>query len=469
MKEEIMDEQGTVRGPNSAGRRTQRRMFQGMMGVFGIALAFSAVFPALTRAQEAGEELLDAPIAIVADRVILMSEWEAQINLMAMQMKRNINDPVVRDSLAPAILEQMINDELILIQAERDTLLKVTADDINQALEEHISSLRGQFSSEEEFQSELANEGLTEGELRLRYRVDVRNQLLKQKLIQRKLGEVSVSNGEVREFFASYKDSLPVQPEGIKLAHILMPVEASEKTVDSTRALITSILGKIQNGLSFEDAARQYSQDVTGQTGGDLGWFGHGDMVPAFEDAAFALVPGQVSGVVRTRYGFHLIKCLEKSADKVHAAHILLSLNPTEADSAATLARADSVATAARNGGDYCQLAQKYSQDEESQKNCGELGWYPVAEMFPEFKQALADAKAGDIIGPVSTQFGWHILRVLDRRSEHTLDLTDDWDSIKELARREKTNRVVSAWIADIRAETYVDIRPQKEHEHLTP
>jgi peptidyl-prolyl cis-trans isomerase SurA len=233
--------------------------------------------------------------------------------------------------------------------------------------------------------------------------------------------------------------------------------------------LITQILSKIDNGLDFGDAARQYSQDLTAENGGDLGWFGHGDMVPAFENATFALVPGQVSGVVRTRYGFHLIKCLEKSADRVHACHILLSLAPTAADSTATYLRADSVATAARNGADYCLLAQTYSQDEESQKNCGELGWYPVAEMFPEFKQALADAKIGDIVGPVSTQFGWHILRVLDRRSEHALTLKDDWDAIKDMARREKTNRVVNDWIEGIRAETYVDIRSQREHEHLTP
>jgi peptidyl-prolyl cis-trans isomerase SurA len=386
-----------------------------------------------------------------------------------MQTRRDINDPAIRDSVAPAILEQMINDELILIQAERDTLLKVTPDEISQALEEHISGLRSQFATEEEFQSELAREGLTERDLRLRYRRDVRNQILKQRLIQRKLGEVSVSNGEVREFYSTYKDSLPIQPEGIKLAHILMPVEASAETVDSARATITRILSEIQNGLEFGAAARQYSQDLTAEAGGDLGWFGRGDMVPTFENAAFALVPGQISGVVRTRYGFHLVKCLEKTADRVHAGHILLSLTPAAADSAATFARADSVATAAREGGDYCLLAQTYSQDEESQKNCGELGWYPVAEMFPEFKQALVSAKVDDLVGPVSTQFGWHVLRVLGRRSERSLDLTEDWDSIKEMARREKTSRVVSEWIEGIRAETYIDVRSQRQHERLSP
>lgn len=414
-------------------------------------------------------ELLDEPIAIVADRVILRSEWEAQVMLMAMQMRRQTTDPVVRDSIAPAILEQMINDELILIQAERDTTLTVTADEIDAALTQHIQSLRDQFKSEDEFQSELAKEGLTERDLRVRYRRDVRNQLLKQKLIQRKLGEVSVSNGEVREFYSSYRDSLPVQPDAIKLAHILMPVRVSDETETAARLQITQILQQIHDGMSFEDAAKQYSQDMTASSGGDLGWFGRGDMVPSFEEAAFNLAPGQVSGVVRTRYGLHLIQCVEKSGTRVHARHILIRLAPSAADSTRVYALADSVATVAKNGGNFCALAQQFSEDEESQKNCGELGWYPIQEMFPEFKAALTNAKIGDIVGPVSTQFGWHILQVLDRKSSKPFTLTDDWDAIKEMARREKTNKVVSDWIQTIRAETYVDVRATSAHEEIKP
>jgi peptidyl-prolyl cis-trans isomerase SurA len=428
-----------------------------------IALAGTLAEPA------AAAELLDEPIAVVADRVILRSEWEAQVMLLALQSRKSVDDPVIRDSLGPAILEQMINDELILIQAERDTTLKVESSEIDQALAQHIQSLRDQFGTEEEFQRELASEGMTERDLRVRYRRDVRNQLLKQKLIQRKLNEVAVSNGEVREFFAKYQDSLPIQPAGIKLAHILIPVEVSPATEDSARMLVTSILEQVLNGLDFGEAAKQYSQDMTAQSGGDLGWFGRGDMVPAFEQAAMALAPGQVSGVVRTRYGLHLIKCEEKSGSRVHARHILIPMTPSLADSARVYQLADSIATVAKNGGDFCALAQEFSQDAESQKNCGELGWYPIDEMFPEFKEALTDAKSGDIVGPVSTNFGWHILRVLDRRESQPFTLADDWDAIKEMARREKTNEVVSEWISGIRKETYVDVRSMREHEELKP
>lgn len=429
-----------------------------------IAAAGGTLAPPATAA-----DVLDEPLVVVADRVILRSEWQAQVSLFAMQSKLDANDSHVRDSLGPIVLERMINDELILIQAQQDTTISVKPDEIDQALADHIQSLKSQFADEDEFQKELTREGLTERDLRVRYRREVRNQLMKQKLVQRKLGDVAVSNGEVRDFFKQYKDSLPIQPEGIKLSHILLPIEPSSMTVDSARARITRILREINGGLDFAEAAKRYSEDATAAGGGDLGWFGKGEMVPTFEAAAFALTAGQISGVVKTRYGFHIIQCVEKSGERIHARHVLLALNPTAADSAADLARADSIAQAARGGGDYCQLASTYSQDTASQKNCGELGWYPVEEMFPEFKVALAKSSVGDIVGPVSTKFGLHVLRVLERRPAHQFDLTQDWDTIKEMARREKTNRVVTSWIADIRKDTFVDIRPISGRSTLSP
>ncbi len=432
-----------------------------LAGILGTA----AIFPRSARAAE----VIDEPLAVIADRLILRSEWQTQVSLFAMQSKRDANEPRFRDSMGPLILERMINDELILIQAQRDTTISVKPEEIDQALAEHIQSLKGQFADEDEFQKELIREGLTERDLRVRYRREVRNQLMKQKLVQRKLGDVSVSNGEVRDFYRQFKDSLPVQPEGAKLAHILLPIEPSEATSDSAKARITRILKQINDGMDFSAAAKQYSEDPSADKGGDIGWMGKGEMVPTFENAAFALTTGQISGVVKTRFGYHLIQCVEKTGDRVHVKHILLPLAATAADSALVMARADSIAQAARAGADYCQLASIYSQDTESQKNCGELGWYPVDEMFPEFKVGLAQAKAGDIVGPIATKFGLHVLRLLERRPAHALNLTQDWDGIKEMARRDKTNRVVADWINEIRKDTYVDIRPLSGRTTIKP
>jgi peptidyl-prolyl cis-trans isomerase SurA len=412
-------------------------------------------------------EVLEEPIAVVGNRVILRSEWEAQTSLFAMQSKRDMSNPAVRDSLGPLMLDQLINDQLILIVAERDTTLKIDASDIDAALENHIADMRRRFNTEEEFRTALLREGLSERDLRVRFRRDVENQLLKQRLIQKKLAEVNVSNGEVREFYNAFRDSLPAQPAAIKLSHILMTVTVTPATVEGARTRLTDVLAEIEAGLDFAEAAKEYSQDPTAESGGDLGWLSKGDLVGPFEDAAFQLTPGQLSGVVRTDIGLHLIQCVERQADRVRVRHIFMSLAPTAADTAAVIARADSVAREVRAGGDFCVLAQANSNDVESQKNCGDLGWYPIEEMFPEFKAALESSVAGDIVGPVKTQFGWHVLRVLDRRTHRTLDIDEDWDRIKDIARQDKTNQVVNAWLAEIRAETFVEIRPLSGSETL--
>ncbi len=423
-----------------------------------LALALLAVAVAAVTVRTA--ETLEEPVAIVGDRLILRSEWEAQVTLFGMQSKQDVSNPAVRDTVGRAILDQMINDQLILIVAERDTTMRIEAGQIDGALEDHIATMRRRFNSDEEFQQALSHEGLSERDLRVRFRNDVQNQLLKQKLIQKKLAEVNVSNGEVREFYNRFRDSLPTQPAAIKLSHILFPITASQASSDSAKARITAILAEIQGGLDFAAAATKYSQDPTAPSGGDLGWVAKGDLVGPVEDAAFALTAGQVSGVVKGPTGLHLIQCVERQHDRVHLRHVFLSLAPTAVDTALVQARADSVAKEIRAGADFCRLARDLSGDEESRKNCGELGWYPIEEMFPEFKTSLVDANAGDIVGPVNTKFGWHVLRVLDRRSEHKFDLTEDWDKVKDIARQDKTNRVVTDWLKEIRAETFVEIRP---------
>lgn len=404
-------------------------------------------------------EVLEEPVAKVGDRIILRSEWEAQTTLFAMQTKRDMANPAVRDTLGRLILDQMINDQLILLVAEKDSTLKIAPKAIDAALEDHIADMRRRFNSEEEFRAALVREGLSERDLRVRFRRDVENQLLKQRLIQKKLSEVNVSNGEVREFYNRHKDSLPSQPAAIKLSHILLTVETSPATVEAARAQLTSILSEIQGGLDFAEAARRYSKDATAPTGGDLGWLVKGDLVGPFEDAAFQLTASQISGVVRTGIGMHLIQCMERDRERVRVRHIFLPLSPTSADTIAVIARADSIASAARDSADFCALAQLHSKDEESQKNCGELGWYPIDEMFPEFKVALETASPGDVIGPVKTQFGWHILRVLDRRTQRVLGIDEDWDRIKDIVRQEKTNKAVAAWLAEIREDTFVDVQ----------
>lgn len=410
-------------------------------------------------AEPARTESFDRPAVVIGSKIILESELQAQIQLLALQNKIDISDPGRRAQLRDEVLKQMIDDRLILSEAEKDTTISVEPDEIEQALTEHIESLRAQFPDNDAFEQELQREGLTLSELRRRFRYDTGNQLLKQKLISNKLGMVSVTNGEVKEFFGRYADSLPEMPASVKLAHIAIPIGIDTNRILATRERLTEIRSEIEAGTDFAEAARLYSDDPTSQIGGELGWFGPGDLVIEFETAAKKLNLGQISGVVRTTFGFHLIEVEEKSGDRFRARHILLRLVPEHADTLAAMQLADSLLGEINAGADFCVLVRDFTADNESRKNCGELGWYPVNQMFPEFQQALVGVETGGYAGPAVSEFGAHILRVLERKAGRRYSLEDDWDTIKQMARREKTNRVVSEWIAEIRVETYLEIK----------
>jgi len=173
-------------------------------------------------------ETLDRVVAVVDDQTILLSELDAQIQIFAIQNKIAVRDSATLDSLRREFLEKMIEDKVLLVQAERDSTIKVTNTEVGEALTQQIDMIKSQFPSEEAFLSQLRAEGLTLRELREQYHDEIKNQLLKDKLIQNRLALVKVSSGEVKRFYESNRDSLPEKPAGVRLAHILVGVEAGE-------------------------------------------------------------------------------------------------------------------------------------------------------------------------------------------------------------------------------------------------
>ena len=224
------------------------------------------------------------------------------------------------------MLDRMIEDKVLLVEAERDTSINVTNKDIEAALTSQIEKIKSQFASEDAFLAQLRAEGLTLKELRAQYRDEVRNQLLKEKFIQQKLEKVHISSGEVKEFYEANRDSLPEKPAGVRLAHILISTTPGQATQDSLFSMPNSSAARRLSGEDFAALAKSYSQDPSAGDGGDLGWFSKGAMVPEFEEAAFALQPGQISDVIQTQFGFHIIKCTGRKEDKIRVSHILIRL-----------------------------------------------------------------------------------------------------------------------------------------------
>jgi peptidyl-prolyl cis-trans isomerase SurA len=406
------------------------------------------------------QEVLDRIVAVVGNQIILESELKTQVALYATQFGIDPADKKGQKQIEAELLEQMINDNLLLIQAQKDTTIEVTSKEVESAVQEQMQQVKSQFASEAAFQDQLKAEGLTENELRKKYREQVRKQMYIDRLVSRRLSKVSVTTKEVRDFYKNYEDSIPDQPESIKLGHILLEIAPSQSTLDSLKKKAEMVLDLAKQGEDFASLASKYSDDpATAKNGGDLGFFSKGSMIEKFEKVAFALNPGEISDLVETQFGYHIIRVEEKKENAVRARHILILVGPTEEDSVRVRNLADSLYHLILEGADFGELAKEYSADEESRKMGGELGWYPVAQMTPEFKEGVKGLAAGEISKPLSSQFGIHILKVYDSKEERKLTLEDDWDIIKDMARRRKTNQEVSKWVEQMRQETYVEIR----------
>jgi peptidyl-prolyl cis-trans isomerase SurA len=143
----------------------------------------------------------------------------------------------------------------------------------------------------------------------------------------------------------------------------------------------------------------------------------------------------------------------------VHARHILILIRPSRQDSLRTEQLADSLYQLLQQGADFSELAKQFSDDQESKKLGGELGWYPVAQMTPEFKQGLENLQVGEVSRPLGSPSGIHLVKLLDKREERKLTLDEDWDAIKDMVRRKKTNELVQQWVQKLRQDIYVDIR----------
>ncbi len=207
------------------------------------------------------------------------------------------------------ILDQIVNERLLEQEAERQKL-SVASD----AVEARVQALQARFPSPEAFNQELSRRGLTTAQLRK----NIKRGLLRQEVINKEIFEkISVSPEELRAYFQKHRDTY-VQEEKVHARHILIQVapDASPEDDQKAKARATAVLAKARKGGDFAQLAKQHSEGPSGERGGDLGYFGRGKMVKPFEDAAFRLKAGQVSDLVRTQFGYHIIKVEEKVAAK---------------------------------------------------------------------------------------------------------------------------------------------------------
>ena len=412
--------------------------------VYALGIAF-VVGPWVTSTVRS-EELIDEIIAIVDESIILKSDVMQQFAFAALQqgLGREQMTGSRAEEMFRSILDNMIQDELLIAKAKEDSL-EVPTQMIEQRVRDQLKQMKDERGAAE-FARQLASEDLTEREVRDRLRQRFKKDALRQMMHGRLAQEITVSPKDVAEFRRLYEGSLPPV---YALSHIMVSPKPDESRQSEVRKRAEAILARIQDGEDFSELARTFSEDPgSGPLGGDLGFFGRGDMVSEVEKAAFALSPGEVSDVVQSEFGFHILRLEEKQGARVRARHILIALQPSEEDVAAAYKKAVKLLERIRGGEDFAELAKTESDHIESGKKGGRLGTYTEDQPPPGFAEILPTLVLGGVSQPVQTEFGWHLVKV-----------NDDDATLEEIVRQVKMQDYYERVLAETREKLYVDIR----------
>jgi peptidyl-prolyl cis-trans isomerase SurA len=329
---------------------------------------------------------------------------------------------------------------------------------VEAALDSRIEDLTQQLGSKEKLEAYF---GAPVKKIRRDYREDIRKQLIIQTLQQQKFGSIQVSRKEVESFFETMKDSLPQKKPMVRMRHLLISIRPNQGAKEQAMARLQDIQEQLKNGGSFEDLAKRFSEDPgTSPRGGDLGFVERGTLFQPFEEAAFLLEPGQISDVVETPIGFHLIQMIEKRGDKIHVRHLLVRLNVTENDEVLVNQKITDLRQRATGGEEFETLVKEFSDDESSKEQAGDLGWLPLEDLqITEFKTAIDTLEIGEISQPFKTQFGYHLVKMENRRGAHTYSLDEDWEEIRWQTLNRKRQTLLLKWIEELKKNTYIEIK----------
>jgi len=400
----------------------------------------------------ANAEVLDRIIAKVGNDILLQSDLQKQ--MMQMQTAGMLDDTITEED----ILEQMIEFKLV-VQKAKDLDYVINDEQINTLAERRITEIRNSFESETEFLNELKKGNMNRFDLLNYFKDMYKEQSLREQVIRYEVeSKIEVSDEEVLEFYNQHKDELPLRKPSYKLGMILLQIKPSEKTKKQRYNELEQIYERISRGESFAELAKKYSDDGSKISGGDLGYFGRGEMVKSFENAAFSLKPGEVSDIIETQFGYHIIKLEDIKENQVRARHILKALTPTKLDSLAYQKLMEQIVERYNNGEDFEQLAKKYSDDQTSALNNGVIGIFPKGEYPPLYEEYYKDLQPGQISDIIPIQDMLYIFANLEDVPEGVYTLDEIKDKVKEMAFMEKKQQYYQKWIDKIKQEIYVEI-----------
>lgn len=400
---------------------------------------------------------IDRIVAVVNDGVILESELENFLAGVKAQIRARGGNLPPEDVLRRQGLERLIMQKLQLQNAE-ETGIRVDDDTLNQAV---LSIAQRNNMTLDQFRRALEADGYSFAQ----FRENIRDEILIGRLQQRNVDErIQVSDQEIDNVLANQKAQTG-DGKTYHLRHILVavPEAASPEQIQAARAKADQILAQLRDGADFRQAAIALSDGQQALEGGDLGWFPEERLPSLFAGVVPTMEPGQVSDLLRSPSGFHIVKLEETKGAATHmvrqtrARHILLRPNEVLSEEDART-RLEQLRSRIVGGDDFADLAKAHSDDALSARAGGDLGWLSPGDTDPRFEEAMNQLAEGEISEPVKTRFGLHLIQVQDRRVQ---DDTEEFQrsQAREQVRARKRQEALELWLRRLRDEAYVENR----------
>jgi len=397
-------------------------------------------------------ETIDFIIAKVGRDIILFSDLVRQINQMR-------GARVWTEDMTPEmVLNSMVENKLI-VQKARELNIRVDERRINNSVENQLNQVRESFGSEEEFHRELRNAGMLLSDLRRMYEETLTEQFLRERLIESEIRRrISINDADVLEFYHEEYGLLPTRGESFEVAMILRMPSPSEDTENAARERIRAIQNRLNRGDSFEQMAREFSECPSSQAGGNLGSFGRGMMVEEFENAAFELAVDEVSDLVRTEFGYHLIKVTDKNQDEVTASHILIMVNESPIDIDRERVFIHELADRIHGGESFANIASFYSHDDNSRENNGVVNVL-TRDQFPSFfAPILNELSVGQVSEVFEYQNMFYLFRINEAFPERRFEFDEIQEQLRELLTVRRQSELYEQWVENLQTEIYVQI-----------
>jgi peptidyl-prolyl cis-trans isomerase SurA len=423
----------------------------------GAALAFSAGNLLAQTAAPSAVVLVDRIVAVVNSEVITSREVAERMKAVTQQLSQQGTPLPPPDVLQKQVLERMIMDRL-QIQLAKETALRVDDLQLDRTVARVAESNKMSLT---EFRHTLERDGIQFD----KFREEIRNEIMLSRLREREVdNRIVVTDNEI-DYFLSQQGASQATASEYNLAHILLrlPDQASPEQVDKQRARAEQVVLQLREGADFAKLAVSYSDAPDALQGGAMGWRPRDRLPELFAHALNGMKPGEVSGIIRSPAGFHVIKLIDRRGGgapalvgQTHARHILAKTSEivSEADARRKL---NNLRERIVNGADFGELAKLNSDDASSIKG-GDLGWIYPGDTVPEFERVMNNLKVEELSEPFVTSFGWHLMQVLERRQADVSGERKRQEA-RLILRERKADEAYQEWLRQLRDRAFVEYR----------